>query len=253
MNKPSGLGSFFLGAPEGALGSVQPPPLLKVLRPASFALWLCLFCAQAITLTANNGSTNWMILVISTVPFVLVHLQFWYQESEQGRRFHHTVERARGRVYEDDLTALPNSRHFVFELRRQMTRSVRSGHGFSLVLAEMAGLDAAGEPKALPAVGRAIRHTCSEGDFVAHLEGPVFGAIVVDDDRAGAEKASAVHAVLTGLVPSGQRGAVTPVVTLTGYQGELEVRDFLRRAQRDLLTMRAQVPGGGEARTHSAA
>ncbi|MFN0093417.1 MAG: GGDEF domain-containing protein [Dehalococcoidia bacterium] len=243
MNRPSGLNAFLFPAPEKALGSVRTPPLIRVLRPISFALWLVIFCVQAITIIATGDTSAWPVVVISTIPFVILHTQFWYEESEQGRRFHHVVERIRGRIYEDELTGLPNARHFVFELRRQMMRSVRNGRGFSLVLTDMAGLNPQEDPKALPAIGRAIRHTCSEGDFVAHLEGPVFAAIVVDDDRAGSEKAEALQAVLGGLVPGTKRGAIVSIVSLTGYQGELEVRDFLRRAQRDLLAGRARVPG----------
>lgn len=226
------------------MGSVRTPPIVRVLRPVSFGLWLVIVCVQAITVIATGDLSAWPVVVISTVPFVVLHTQFWYEQSEQGRRFHFMVERLRGRIYEDENTGLPNSRHFVFELRRQMMRSVRNGRGFSLVLTDMVGLNPQEDTKALPAIGRAIRHTCSEGDFVAHLEGPVFAAIVVDDDRAGAEKAEALHGVLGGLVPAAKRGSISGVVSLTGYQGELEVRDFLRRAQRDLLGARSRVPGG---------
>jgi len=80
-----------------------------------------------------------------------------------------------------------------FELRRQMMRSVRNGKGFSLVLTDLKGLSPKEEQAALPTVGKALRHASYEGDFVAHLEGPVFAAVVVDDrDRTAADKADAL-------------------------------------------------------------
>jgi GGDEF domain-containing protein len=242
LNRPSGLNAFLFPAPEKALGSVRTPTLVRFLRPISFAVWLMVVCAMAITIIATGDASAWPIVAITTIPFLALHIQFWYEETEQGRRFHYVVDRMRGRMYEDEQTGLPNSRHFVFELRRQMMRSVRNGRGFSLVLTDMVGLDPTEDTKALPAIGRAIRHTCSEGDFVAHLEGPVFAAIVVDDDRAGAEKAEALNGVLAAMVPASKRGSISGVISLTGYQGELEVRDFLRRAQRDLMAARARVP-----------
>jgi hypothetical protein len=94
----------------------------------------------------------------------------------------------RGRIYEDESTGLPNSRHFVFELRRQMMRSVRNGRG----LARPDGLRRfravkANDDRVLPAVSARCA-TPSGGDFVAH-QGPIFAAIITDDQQTAAEKA----------------------------------------------------------------
>ena len=146
-----------------------------------------------------------------------------------------------GRIYEDDATGLPNSRHFVFELRRQMMRSVRNGQGFSLVLTDLSGLNEKEEKIALTTVGKALRHAAGDGDFISHLDGSVFAAIVMDDrERTGADKAEAIFAAMASVIPLERAANVRPVVALTGYQGELEVRDFLRRAQRDLLGARTR-------------
>jgi GGDEF domain-containing protein len=225
------------------MGSVETPPALRILRPATLALWLLIFCVEGVTLVTSGGSAHWLILGLSTLLFAAVHIQFWYEESEQGRRFHRTIERMRGRIYEDEVTGLPNSRHFVFELRRQMMRSVRNGRGFSLLLTDIGGLenDHIDEEKALPPISKSLRHAVGEGDFVAHLQGTIFGAIVLDDrDRSAAEKADAVLSALGACIPLQQAGRLYPVVSLTGYEGELEVRDFLRRGQRDLLAARSR-------------
>ncbi|HEX6030375.1 MAG TPA: GGDEF domain-containing protein [Tepidiformaceae bacterium] len=244
MNKPPGLNAFLFPSSEpGTMGTVETPPILKILRPASLAMWLIIFCAEAMTVVTAGGSTHWLLLGLSTALFGGVHIQFWYEESEQGRRFHRTIERMRGRIYEDEATGLPNSRHFVFELRRQMMRSVRNGRGFSLVLTDFGGVDIGEQDqgRVLPPVAKSLRHAVGEGDFVAHLQGTIFGAIVLDDrERSAAEKADAVLSALGACIPLQQAGYVYPVVSLTGYEGELEVRDFLRRAQRDLLSARSR-------------
>lgn len=255
MNKPPVLNAFLLPAQESAeLGSVEAPLAVRLLRPASFAVWLLVFCVQAQTVIARGGGTNWFVLGFTTILFAAVHLQFWYEESEQGRRFHRALDRLRGRIYEDQVTNLPNSRHFVFELRRQMMRSVRSGRGFSLVLTDLIGFETLTNPETgfLPTVGRALRHAVGEGDFVAHLQGPIFAAIIADDRLAtAAMKADAILPAIASAIPNDRATRLTPVISLTGYEGELEVRDFLRRAQRDLVAARNADPTARIAATAS--
>jgi GGDEF domain-containing protein len=246
VNKPQALTFFFPNADDRTLGSVETPAVLRFLRPASFALWFVVFVAQVVTIVSTGEVGNWLILALSTLLFVGVHMQFWYEESDQGRKVHHALERIRGRMYEDEDTGLPNSRHFVFELRRQMMRSVRNGRGFSLVLTDLAGANQLPQDsEALFAVmGRNLRQALGDGDFVARLEGPVFAAIVLDEhDRTAAEKADGLVPALGAAIPLDLAGNVHPVVSVTGYEGEVEVRDFLRRSQRDLQKQRGRSTG----------
>jgi GGDEF domain-containing protein len=260
LNKPPGLNALLFASTEsGVMGSVETPPIMRLLRPATFVIWLLVFCIEAQTVMADRASGNWLILLLSTLLFAGVHVQFWYEESEQGRRFHRTMERMRGRIYEDDSTGLPNSRHFVFELRRQMMRSVRSGRGFSLVLTDLGGWERvkSAEARLLPAIGKALRQASGDSDFVAHLQGAIFAAVIVDDrDRSAGDKANGMLSALGSCIPLDLAGPVFPVVSFTGYEGELEVGDYLRRAQRDLLAARSQLltkapmtsqPAGGRA------
>lgn len=244
MNRPPGLNGFLFPVAENAiLGSVETPPLLRVMRPATFALWFILFTVQAIAVVGVGEGGNWVLLLLSTSLFAGVHVQFWYEESEQGRRVHRALERMRGTVYEDEATGLPNTRHFVFELRRQMMRSMRSGSGFSLLLADLAGTDRARkEDRQLAgSLARSLRHAAGEGDFLAYLDGGVFAAIVTDDrTRTVADKSDAVLLALGSCIPLDRAGTLYPVVALTGYEGEIEVRDFLRRAQRDFVAARSR-------------
>ncbi len=258
MNRPAALETIVFGDRPAHMGSVTGSPLIKAMRPATFAMWIVLTVAQGFAIVGGGEKDIWLTLFLTTLLFVGVHVQFWYEESDQGQRFRKTVDRMRGSIYEDDLTGLPNSRHFVFELRRQMMRSVRNGRGFALVLSDLQGLEPKSFPKALPAVGKAVRRTAAEGDFVAHLEGPVFATLIVDAPGVSmGDRAAALHGVLDSVVPDNLRANVRPVVSLTSYQGEIEVRDFLRRAQRDLASARERNQGRGTsatpARTFSAA
>jgi GGDEF domain-containing protein len=244
VNKPQALnGLLFPSSDPKTMGSVQTLAIIRFLRPISLALWLIIFTIEAQTIISTGSGGNWLVPLLATVLFVAAHAQFWYEESEQGRRFHNTLDRMRGRIYEDEETGLPNSRHFVFELRRQMMRSVRSGRGFSLVLTDIASFDRAEGHRAdiVPAMGKALRQAFSEGDFIARLQGPVFAAIVSDDrDDTAADKADKALVGLGGCIPLDVAGTVYPVISMTGYEGEIEVRDFLRRAQRDLLSTRSR-------------
>lgn len=244
MNRPPALDALFSTSTEtDDLGSVATAPVLRFIRPAVLAVWVIVFGVEAQTLVSTSRGANWMVAVLATVLFAAVHIQFWYEDSEQGRRFHRAVERMRGRIYEDNETGLPNSRHFVFELRRQMMRSVRNGRGFALLLTDFGGFDATKEyqDKIIPAVTRSFRGSLADGDFIAHLRGPIFAGIIMDDrQRSAAEKADNLLQTLGACIPLQAAGEVFPVVSLSGYQGELEVRDFLRRAQRDLLSARSQ-------------
>lgn len=227
------------------MGSVETPPVLRILRPLSFALWFVVFAVQVVTVVSSGSSGPWIALLLSTALFVGVHLQYWYEESEQGRKLHHLLERMRGRIYEDELTGLPNARHFVFELRRQMMRSMRNGRGFAVVLAEVIGFDELHDEqlreRILLAAAKALRGATGDSDFVARLQGAVFAAIVADDsERTAAEKRDAVLCALGSAIPLEQANLLQPLVTMTGYEGELEVRDYLRRAQQDLYAARAR-------------
>lgn len=245
MNKPSGVGLFLLpSASPDSLGSVELPPFVRLMRPVVFGLWLVIFGVQAHQVITGAEEVNWVILVLATALFAGVHLQFWYEESEQGRRLHRALEQMRGHIYEDDNTGLPNSRHFVFQLRRQMMRSVRNGRGFSLMLVTLGspGNSTAASDKLLMAAARSIRQSLGDCDFVARLQGPSFGAVVLDEVEATAtEKAERVQEGLNANLPGDIPGDLLPVVSITSYEGELEVRDFLRRAQRDLHTTQERV------------
>ncbi len=244
MNMPQGINAFLFPATEQKeMGTVETPVALRALRPATMALWLIIFAAQVQTILVAGAGVNWVIMLLSSALFAGIHIQFWYAESEQGRRFHHAIERMRGRIYEDDNTGLPNSRHFVFELRRQMMRSVRNGRGFSLILTDIVGFESLkrDEDRLMATMGRAFRQSLGDADFSARLQGPIFAAIVADDrDGTAVEKATMAFEALANAIPVNLAASVRPVVSVSGYEGELEVRDFLRRAQRDLIASRGR-------------
>ena len=80
-----------------------------------------------------------------------------------------------------------------------MMRSVRSGHGFSLILTDlMPGDGQKLESSLMPSVARTLRQGVGEGDFVARLQGSIFAAIVLDEqNQTAAEKADELEQSLS--------------------------------------------------------
>jgi GGDEF domain-containing protein len=237
VNKPSGVGLFFFPSSNDELGTVSLPPLIRFMRPVTFGLWLAVFGLQMYGVASGSAGINWLVLTMSTALFAGVHTQFWLDESEQGRRIRDGFERMRGQIYEDEETGMPNSRHFVFQLRRQMMRSVRNGRGFSIVLATLGTPTGSGAPSVrdLRMAAGSMKAGLGECDFVARLQGSSFGAIVLDEtDATATDKSDLIRETLIEDLQQGHEDQVHVVVSMTGYEGELEVRDFLRRAQRDL-------------------
>ena len=72
----------------------------------------------------------------------------------------------------------------------------------------------------------------------------MFAVIALDEEgRSGAEKADSTLLAIGSSIPLDQAGQFLPTVALTGYKGELEVTEFLRRAQLDLQETMSGGPG----------
>lgn len=245
VRMPSALGALLSAvSPSASWGSVEAPLLVRVSRWISLVFWVVVFASQ-LQAVVSGGEANWTLLVLTTALFAGVHLRLWYEESERGRQVHRVFDRARGRVYEDDLTGLPNSRHFLFELRRQMVRSVRSGQGFSLVVAEVQPTDPADPPgpDLVRTLARGLQQALDPTDFVARLQECTFAVLVLDDGQLTAsEKAAVLGEVVIAGIPIERAASLRPVVSVTGYSGETHVRGFLTRAQDDFGTARRR-PG----------
>lgn len=100
---------------------------------------------------------------------------------------------------EDPVTGLLNVRTFYDGLRDLR----RSGHSFSILLADVAGMrrlnDTYGHPlgtEALRALGHALRRSVKQGDLVARLGGDEVAIALVGADDAGARAAAARLAAL---------------------------------------------------------
>ena len=237
----SGLGSLLSAAsPLARWGSVAEPPLLvRTLRWSTVVLWVVIFLSQ-FQAVVSRSSPNWLILILITALFAGVHLRFWYGESERDRRVR-AIDRARGRVYEDELTGLPNSRYLLFGLRRQMIRSVRSGCGFSLVMVEVRPINPVFRigDQIVKTLGRRVHQTIDPADFLARMQACTFAIITEDDGRLGStEKGNVLSGIVEAGIPVDMASEVRMAVSVTSYGGEMFVRDFLCRVQEDFLEAR---------------
>jgi len=216
---------------------------LRVIHPVVSGLWVALLGGVAFLVVTAPSTSMFILAGLTLMLFVMSGMQFRYERAEQDELVERSAAGMRGRLYEDDLTALPNSRHFVAELRRRMIRSSRSGRVFALALAHLDGFEAAGidEHQVLPQLGRAIRKAVDDGDFVARLENMVFVAAMAEGaDEHTADKVEAMRWGIAACLPPEVADAVLVVTSVTLYAGETEVRDILRRAQLDLDEARHQ-------------
>lgn len=251
------------GRRSAAAGRIAPeqvaPELagtLRLLRPLVLVFWVIAFAGETYLAVAEPATPIFILIGLSFILFLISRMQFAYEREEQDELVERSAAGMRGRLYEDDLTALPNSRHFVAELRRRMIRASRSGRVFALVLANIEGFDATSPdaPQVLPAVGRAVRRAVDDGDFVARLEGMVFVAAVGDGaSEATAEKVEAMRWGIAACLPPEIAGSVLVVTSVTLYAGETEARDILRRAQLDLDEARHEAAEAARARIRASA
>ena len=114
MNRPPVINALlFPSAEQTELGSVESSLLLRLMRAASLVLWVVIFAFEAQSVVSHGSRGNLLIMALSTALFAGIHVQYWYERSEQDRRFHRALDRMRGRIYEDEEPGLPNSRHCV--------------------------------------------------------------------------------------------------------------------------------------------
>lgn len=250
---PTAIGSLF-GFTQDK-DSVEAPPLVRMLRWVTLVLWVVVFAAQ-FQAVVSGAPVQWTLLGLTTVLFVGVHVRFWYEESQRGRQVHRVIDRMRGRIYEDDLTGLPNGRHFLFELRRQMMRSLRDGRGFAIALADVQSSDPSRpvDDELIKVLSRSLGQALDPSDFLARLQATTFAAIIHDDeDMVSSQKASVVGEVLVAAIPLDRLTAVQPAASITCYEGEGQIRALLQRVQDDFGRARSVSLQAGGARAEGMA
>lgn len=251
------------GQRDIAAGQITPeqvvPELARTLhlvQPLVLVLWLAAAAGEAYLLVTEPATPILILIGLTAVLFIASRMQFQYERAEQDELVERSAAGMRGRLYEDDVTALPNSRHFVAELRRRMIRASRSGRVFALALAHIDGVDpgAFDEDQMLSAIGRAIRKAVDDGDFVARLEGMVFVAAIAEGAaETTADKVEGMRWGIATCLPPELADSVLVVTSTTLYAGETEVRDILRRAQLDLDEARHQAAEAARERARAAA
>lgn len=247
-------------APSGGITPEQVVPelarSLRLIRPAVSVLWFVAFASELYLAATHPQAPVFILLALTTMLFLASFSQVQFERAEQEELVERSAAGMRGRLYEDDLTALPNSRHFVAELRRRMIRSSRSGRVFALALAHLEGFTPGvlDENQVLPQLGRAIRKAMDDGDFVARLEGMVFVALVSDGAADSTrDKVEAMRWGIAAIIPPEAAETIAVVTSVTLYAGESEVRDLLRRAQLDLDEARHQAADAARERAHALA
>ena len=65
MNMPQGLNGFLLTSESKEMETVAAPPILRILRPATFGLWFIIFAASLQTVVVTGDLSNILVLVLA--------------------------------------------------------------------------------------------------------------------------------------------------------------------------------------------
>jgi diguanylate cyclase (GGDEF)-like protein len=159
---------------------------------------------------------------------------------------HHTI--VQQQAVTDDLTALPNRRRFLEELRRELTRAERSSVKLALVLFDIDDFKrindrcghAAGDA-ALRSLAQVISDRLRGSDAAARLGGEEFAVLLPATEEAGAVSlAESLRLAISNEV--GVAGVTWPITASFGVAvlspGEVE-SEFMRRADEALYRAKA--------------
>ncbi len=125
-----------------------------------------------------------------------------------------------------------------------MMRSVRSGCGFSLVMVEVRPINPVFRigDQIVKTLGRGVHQTIDPADFLARMQACTFAIITEGGGRLrSTEKGNVLSGIVEAGIPVDMASEVRMAVSVTGYGGEMFVRDFLCRVQEDFLEARRRV------------
>jgi diguanylate cyclase (GGDEF)-like protein len=167
----------------------------------------------------------WLLPLLAG-PLVLLH-----------RNFITYLEHVRHSVT-DPLTGLPNQRHMVSHLERQLTQARENGRQFAVIFMDLDGLkamnDRAGHQlgdRALVRVADCLRKTIRQHDVVARCGGDEFVAVLADCGSAEAkmrrdELQRAVRSIAMNLEP-GVRAPLSISAGIAVYPDDGETQEQL--------------------------
>ena len=162
--------------------------LLATSRTATLAVAVCaLLLTLAVTMSLSGAASEWLVVGFAAPCVVLIPVTLHLM----GRLRREVAERQFNDLH-DDLTTLPNRRHFYSVVNDRIANT-----GLQPFAVVLLGLDRFKDvndtlgygrgDEVLREVGRRIEHTLRESDLVARLGGDEFGILlwgVADEDAA---------------------------------------------------------------------
>jgi diguanylate cyclase (GGDEF)-like protein len=202
-----------LGAAGDARGAqrvpAQPGWALS-LAPVLFVL------AATVVMTVDHFTrTNLVSLIFTAAALVTLSVRLWLTFADNAR----LLSAREHDLLHDTLTGLPNRRALAAALVRELALSRRRGTRVSMLMIDIDNFkyvnDTLGHARGdtlIEAVGRTIRAEMRAHDLLTRLGGDEFAAMLVDADRAAAERCArrildAMHNA--DLIADAPRGQVT--------------------------------------------
>ena len=221
----------------GRHGSAEPRR--RLLQPTMLMAWAAVLLYLAVHTASNPGLVNMVALVGSTLLFCMFSAQVWAARWVGRKRWRTIIAKVHGSAYTSDIDGVPNRNYLLSELRREMPRARSSGTPFVLVVLALESYDhvvarqgADFGQRAVRGLSEALRRFTRTSDFVAHLEGSRFCAML---NECTLEQAHQYLARVPGTVAvsDGRRMLEVPV-SARMFEYDLEgvyATDILRDAE----------------------
>ncbi len=238
---------------DGWLQALHPDDVERTLETWGAALSSGEPFDMSYRLRMRNGQYRWSRARASARRSEDGEILRWYGTVEDVHEHYLAGERLRLQAYQDELTNLPNRRHFIEELRRSLSATdqpiglmVLDIDDFKMVNDRFGHLTG---DAVLRLFGRQLQRAAAPGEFVARLAGDEFAIICnsISDEQALLGRAKVLEGVLdAGMKANVKSRSCRPSIGCTiGRAGE-EPDEVFKRA--DLALYAAKTSGKGTVR-----
>lgn len=179
---PDGMGTDFLDE----LSAAQPFVAVAILTEE--------INEEILGSSHHRGTVEFLVKDRQTLDSLAARVKRLLSANERLRRMLNEMDSERNPApFQDPLTQTYNRAYFEDSLRREVSRSNRYGHGFSLLIADVDGLskinETAGHEQGnicLKKLGAILSRSIRSGDLVARYEGDLFVMLLPHCDKADA-------------------------------------------------------------------
>ncbi|MFN0093186.1 MAG: diguanylate cyclase domain-containing protein [Dehalococcoidia bacterium] len=165
--------------------SGQTPSWRAWAQPVLVIGWVAVLAYLAYATVTSPGLLTIVAFAGSVVLFGLFWAQVWASRWVGRRQWRSLIAKAHGSAYISDIDGIPNRNYLLSELRREMPRARAADTPFVLVILSLEAYDEVVDrrgaefgQRAIRGLGEVLRRFTRTSDFVAHLDGSRFCAML---------------------------------------------------------------------------